>query len=78
MTGLQLRLILILVSVLSIGGYSYYLYHKGEVAQSNKQATEQLKQEVQTRKAYEKIDKQTPYGADKSVAIEWLYNHAVQ
>lgn len=80
MSSLQIKLIIaaFLLAVSAFGGYTYYIYHKGETAQSNKQATEQLKTEVKIRKTYEKIDKQTPYGADKSVAIDWLYQHAVK
>lgn len=68
----RLTIVLVVIGVLAFSGYSGYIYMKGMAHVEAKQATAQLKQEVKTRKAYEKIDKQTPYSASKSESIEWL------
>lgn len=68
----RLTIVLVIIGVLAFSGYTAYIYMKGEAHVEAKQATEQLKQEVKTRKAYEKIDKHTPYSAGKSESIEWL------
>lgn len=68
----KLVLALIIIGVLAFGGYTTYVYWKGEAHVEAKQATAQLKQEVKTRKTYEKIDKATPYSAGKSESIDWL------
>lgn len=72
-----LYLIAAIASLLfTYGGYEY-LIHKGENIANQTVATNQLKTEVKDRKADEKIDKATPYGADADVVIKWLYEHAI-
>ena len=77
---LSLRAKIIIISVLAtivvFASYSYYIYNKGEKQATTTVVTNQLKQETKTRKKYEKNDSQTPFDADKSVAVEWLYQHA--
>ena len=72
---IKLILIAVLAGILSFAGYTAYIYNKGGEAVEAKQATEQLKNEVTVRKSYDKIDKKTPFSADKRDAIEWLYGH---
>lgn len=78
MLSLRAKVIAIttLVAIVVFSAYSYYLYNKGEKQATTTVVTNQLKQENKTRKAYEKIDSKTPFDADKSVAVEWLYQHA--
>lgn len=57
------------------GSYSYYIYNKGKNEVEQKQAVKQLEQEIIVRKKYEKVDKQTPFNADKRESLDWLYTN---
>ena len=74
---LKIKLIItaVVAGILLFAGYTAYIYNKGEENVKTKQVTKQLENEVKVRKSYDKIDKKTPFSADKSDALEWLYRH---
>lgn len=70
--------LLILGAVMLVLSTSFYSYKAGKDACELRQAEAQLKNDQKVRKAYEKIDKETPFSADKSGAINWLLQHTRQ
>lgn len=50
--------------------------YSGKVKCQAKQEVTQLKHEVKVRRTHEKIDKKTPYAADRSTRFEWLQQNS--
>lgn len=73
--GLNKTLALIIAGAIAFGGYSTVIYFKGGKAEQLKQANEQIKQDEKTRKSHAKIDRATPFSADKHDAGVWLLNY---
>ena len=63
--------------VLTIGAY-FYGRHEGSVACELAHAQAQVEVEKKVRKSNAKIDKATPFSADKRTAIEWLLKYTRQ
>ena len=69
------RILSAIAALLVIAGIIYYKGGEGERAH---QATEQVKHDKKVRKANDKIDKATPFDADKRHAIDWMYQYGRQ
>lgn len=63
---------LIIAAVVAFSGYSAWVYNKGGTGIQLRQANEQIKQDDKTTKAHAKIDRATPFSADKKEAGIWL------
>ena len=74
----DLKLILMLGGAAILVGIGVYWYGRMEGSQlcEARHAQEQLKLEVKARKSYEKIDRSTPFSANRATRIEWLLQHA--
>lgn len=50
----------------------------GKAKCETKQQVKQLEHTVKVKKSHEKIDRKTPYAADRSTRLEWMRNNIYQ
>lgn len=71
-------LILAIIAAALVGGsiYTVFIYGAGEKGIQAKQAVAQVKHDRKVKTAYDKIDKQTPYGGNDAAVAAFLLSHA--
>lgn len=70
----------IAAAVLIVGGFGtagYSLYHMGQSDSVKTQTVAQKKHEKKRAKEDAKIDRNTPFNADRDAKLKWLQGHAV-
>lgn len=74
LTG-KLNIILVVVILISIATYTGYWFKKGYSTGELKVINAQIDVEKKVRKKHAKVDKQTPFNADKRKSLDWLYQY---
>lgn len=67
----------IILCIVFEGAFIYGAYKWGSAACKQEQAETVIKKQDDNRKGDAKIDRITPYGADKRSMVEWLRHHTV-
>lgn len=75
---LNLWIISVVLGLALIGGAGYHVYSKGVESGKVIAKAEQDKHEKKVKKNDIKIDKNTPFSADRDTQLKWMYGYTIR